>query len=76
MTTRIKITNEGPENASVWYYNEARLFKEHKDHLTPGQSIEIDIWDGHLPVLLPMGHVPAENTNNSGKFYAVPPANY
>lgn len=76
MTTRILITNQGPENAAVWYYNKDRTFKEQRDHLTPGQSIEIDVWDGHLPVLLPMGHVPKENTNITRKFYGVPPATY
>lgn len=76
MTTRIKITNEGPENAVVWYYNAERVFKQQKDPLVVGQSIEMDIWDGHLPVMLPMGHVKPENMDNSGRFYAIPPATY
>lgn len=76
MTTRIIITNVGPENAAVWYYNTDRTFEQHKDHLTPGQSIEIDVWDGHLPVVLAMGHVRKENMDSTGKFYSVPPAHY
>ena len=76
MTTRIKITNEGPENASIWYYDQERKFKEHKDHLAPGQSIEINIWDGNLPILLPMGRSSAEVMNTSGRFFRVPPAFY
>ena len=76
MTTRIKIINEGPENAAIWYYDQNRIFKEHKDHLIPGQSLEIYIWDGHLPVVLPLGHVPKPLMNNSGKFFSVPPACY
>ena len=76
MTTRLLITNHGPENAAVWYYNQDRTFQERKDHLKPGQSIEIDIWDGCLPVFLPMGHVPKELMGTSGKFYSVPPATY
>lgn len=75
MTTRIKITNEGPENAKVWYYDQARVFKEHKDCLAPGQSIEIDIWDGHLPVVLPWPHeLSAGVIQDGGKLYSVPPA--
>jgi len=74
MTTRIKITNEGPENAAVWYYGQDRVFAEHKDVVLVGQSIEIDVWDGHLPVLLPIGA--AKTASNSGRFYSVPPAHY
>ncbi len=75
MTTRMKITNQGPENAAIWYYGSDRMFKEQKDHLTPGQSVEVDIWDGHLPVLLPMGHTPP-GVGESGKFFRCPPATY
>lgn len=74
MTTRVKITNEGPENAGVWYYDQDRKFKSHKDVLKVGESISIDIWNGHLPVLLPLGH--AKEITDSNKFYAVPPAHY
>ena len=73
MTTRIKITNEGPENAGVWYYDEQRQFKQHKDVLKPGESIEIHIWNGHLPVVLPLGNA---TNNGPAKTYAVPPATY
>jgi hypothetical protein len=74
MTTRIKITNEGPENAGVWYYDRDRKFKEHADHLKPGESIEMDVWDGHLPLVLPLGHVQDGHHNTSCSFYSVPPA--
>lgn len=53
MTVTIKITNEGPHDAGVMYYDEARKLKAHSDTLAPGQSIVVNVWDGHLPVLLP-----------------------
>lgn len=73
MTTRIQIKNLGPENAAVWYYDETRQFKPHKDLLLQGESIEMDIWNGHLPVMMAMGHMKA--INSTGKFFAVPPTN-
>ena len=76
MTTRIKITNQGPENAAVWYYDEKRAFKQHADHLKAGESIEIDIWNGHLPLLIPIGYVSERNHNTNLQFYSVPPAHY
>lgn len=75
MTTRIKITNVGPENAWVWYYNEERHFKPHKDVLLVGQSIELDVWDGHLPVVLPLRGV-ERDTEGAARFFRVPPATY
>lgn len=68
MTTRIRITNEGPENAKVAYYGEDRQFKEQTDILQPGESIEMNVWDGHIPV------VTADLKLKGNKFYAVPPA--
>lgn len=77
MTTRIEITNKGPENAVVWYYNEQRLFTKERTHLAPGESVEIDVWDGKLPVVLPTGHVPKDAPDAAGgHFYSVPPATY
>ncbi len=73
MTTRIKITNVGPENAVVWYYDADRVFKLHRDYLAVGQTIETNVWDGHLPVVLPCGNATKDDGN---KFFAVPPAHY
>lgn len=72
MTTRINITNVGPENAAVWYYDEHRQFKAHKDVLKAGQSMEVDIWNGHLPVLFPLGR--QTEVIECTRFFRCPPA--
>ena len=78
MTTQIRITNEGPENAAILYYNQARIFIQHKDLLKPGDFIIVSVWDGNLPVVLPMGN--AEKIDSFPKspmeFFRSPPAFY
>lgn len=74
MTTRITITNKGPEYAQVTYYNQDRAFKPYKDVLAPGQSIEVDVWDGHLPVVLPSVPPSVGVIYDGDKLYSVPPA--
>ena len=69
MTVTVKITNEGPHDAGVMYYDEARRFKQHTDTLQPGQSITVNVWDGNLPVLLPCAPADAEP-----RFFRSPPA--
>ena len=74
MTTVVKITNEGPEHAMVWAYTEQRQFKPHADLLKPGESISVNVWDGHLPVVLPAGRndfalAPGEEP----RFFPAPP---
>lgn len=73
MTTRVKITNEGPEYLSVRYYNEQRQFTEQRDILKPGESVTVDVWNGKLPVLWPFDPRAVE-TDGDAKFYACPPA--
>jgi hypothetical protein len=75
MTTRIKIINVGPESAVIWYYNAARHFEPHKDLLKVGDSKEIDVWDGHLPVVLPAGQATVA-TAGEVRFMSVPRAHY
>ena len=74
MTTRIKITNDGPEYAEVRYYNQGRTFKSHNDLLAPGQSIEMDVWDGHLPVVMPSRPPSTKPIYDGDKLYSVPTA--
>lgn len=74
MTTRITITNKGPECAQVTYYNQDRAFKTHRDVLSPGQSIEVDVWDGCLPVVLPAAPPSTGVIYDGDKLYSVPPA--
>lgn len=69
MTITVKITNEGPHDACVMYYDEARQFKPHADTLAPGRSIVVNVWDGNLPVLLPCAPATGET-----RLFRSPPA--
>jgi hypothetical protein len=77
MTTRIKITNEGPEMAVVRYYGEDRNFKPEEVRLRPTESLDVTVWDGNIPVvwaepldvIKPVGDAEL-------KFMTVPPATY
>lgn len=60
MTVTVTIKNEGPHAAGIMYYDETRQFKSHTDTVQPGQSITVNVWDGHLPVVLPYGPVTGE----------------
>ena len=75
MTTRIKITNVGPEHAMIWYYNAARTFELHKDLLKVGDTREIEVWDGHLPVVLPARNATVV-VDGEVSLMSVPPASY
>lgn len=78
MTTRIKITNEGPESASIWAYKEDRTFHKLGRLLKVGESLEVDVWNGYLPVVMPAGPTNTEEDLNGGpkRFFSVPPAHY
>lgn len=72
MTTHITVKNEGPESLLIRFYNEDRQFSEEQILVPVGDSIEITVWDGHLPVMWPQGNVTKPNTTN--RFSSVPPA--
>lgn len=69
MTITITIKNEGPHTGGVMYYDEARQFKEQTDVLQPGESITVNVWNGHLPVVLPYGPSP-----DAARLFRSPPA--
>jgi hypothetical protein len=71
MTITVTIKNDGPHRGAVIYYNESRQFKEQVDTLMPGDSITVNVWDGHLPVVCPW-----EVRDKAASFFAVPPATY
>lgn len=73
MTTRIKIENCGPELALVRYYNKERTFKEQISLLQIGEVVEIDVWDGHIPIVWSFKAKPLEYP---ARFHSVPPAHY
>ena len=70
MTITVTIKNEGPTAMGVMYYNEARQFKAQTDTLAPGESLTVNVWDGHLPVLLPYG----PPTEDAPRLFRSPPA--
>ena len=70
MTITVTIKNEGPHAGGVMYYDEARQFKPHTDTLKPGDSITVNVWNGHLPVILPYGPPTDEPTS----LFRAPPA--
>lgn len=72
MTTIITVKNEGPDELLIRYYDEAREIKAEKTRLAVGESIEITVWDGHLPVMWPIGHSMIEGAD--GWFHSVPQA--
>lgn len=73
MTTIVKITNEGQESATIWYYGEDRQFKQdEKALLAPGESITVTVWNGNLPLIMP-ARDPRMVENKTDKFYGVPP---
>ena len=74
MTTRITVKNEGPDCLLIRFYKEDRQFSEQKLILKVGESIEITVWNGNLPVMWPVGDQYKGADGNT--FYAVPPANY
>lgn len=73
MTTIVTIKNDGPEYAELTFYNEARGFKEEKVVLSPGESHQVTVWDGHIPVITAHKHKPAIEPR---QFFAIPPATY
>lgn len=70
MTVTVTIKNEGPHAAGLMYYDEKRQIKAHADTLQPGEQLTVNVWDGHLPVLLPHGPMPDEPQ----RFFRSPPA--
>lgn len=74
MTTRITVKNEGPDCLLIRYYNQERQFTETKSILKVGESVEITVWDGNVPVMWPVDDAYAGVDGN--KFYATPPATY
>lgn len=74
MTTKITVKNEGPDCLLIRFYNEDRLFSPEKHILKVGDSQEITVWDGHIPVMWPVDDNYKGADGN--KFYAVPPAVY
>lgn len=76
MTTVVTVTCKGPDRMRIRYYNEAREFKHEITDLEVGQSIDIPIWDDHLPVMWPLGHSINPKGNSPPKLKATPPATY
>ena len=74
MTTRITVKNEGPDCLLIRFYKEDRQFAEQKKILKVGESVEITVWNGNLPVMWPVGD--SYKGADGDTFYAVPPANY
>jgi hypothetical protein len=75
MTTTVRITNEGPERALVSYYDEKRQFEPHRDILKAGESIVVNVWNGHIPLVQAI-HNADTVVENGAEFYSVPPATY
>lgn len=78
MTTQITITNDGPENLLVRYYNKERQFKDAQHILTPGDSIPVTVWDDNIPVTWCIGktNVIPKPTGEPLRFFRAPPATY
>ena len=74
MTTRITVKNEGPDCLLVRFYKEDRQFADEKIVLNVGESTDITVWDGHLPVMWPTGANSKGAVGNT--FHSVPPATY
>lgn len=74
MTTHITVKNDGPDELLIRYYNEERQFKPQRTRLQVGESVEITVWNGHLPVIWPIGHGVVDG--GDGWMYAIPPATY
>jgi len=69
MTITVTIKNDGPHPGGVMYYDEARQIKPHVDTLLPGESITMNVWNGHIPMILP--YAPAAD---EPKLFRCPPA--
>jgi hypothetical protein len=76
MTTRVTIKNEGPDELLIRFYDHDRQFINERVRLPVGESTEVMVWNGKLPVLWPIGHTAVDAADGSGWFYAVPPATY
>lgn len=72
MTTVVTVTNEGPDRLVISYYATNRQFKEEQTVLKPGESTQITVWDGHVPVLQAVRN--HHGSDGNPKFYAIPPA--
>lgn len=74
MTTRITVKNEGPDCLLVRFYKQDRQFSDEILTLKVGESQDITVWDGHLPVMWPVGADPKAVIGDT--FFRVPPATY
>lgn len=77
MTTRVTVKNEGPDLLMIRYYAEDRQFKAGHQVLAVGESCDITVWNGNLPVMWPLGHVEAATvTDEPKRLFTVPPATW
>lgn len=74
MTTRVTIKCEGPDRLLIRYYAADRSFKPDHVELAVGESVEVTVHDGNLPVMWPLGH--ATTVSKTNTFFAVPPATW
>lgn len=80
MTTRIEITNKGPEELGIWFYDSnGASTNDHPMRLKVGESYEFDTHDGKraMPFAL-RGTFPETPRAADGEIraYSVPPAHY
>lgn len=73
MTTIVTIKNEGPELVELSFYNVERSFKEERVWLAPGETHQVTVWDGHIPVVTAHRHRPSTEPK---QFFAIPPAGF
>ncbi len=74
MTTRVTITNHGPDELLIRCYDEDRKFSAKADRVKVGESHDVTCWNGNLPVLWPIGA--GVTDGGTGWFFAVPPATF
>jgi len=71
MTTIVKISNEGPDYAQVTFYNKERCFKSESIVLSPGETHQVTVHDGNIPVIVANKYKPSDKPR---QFFGIPPA--